>query len=143
MRMAIAKIETKRILAHLMRLGKSQISMERPAIVKSTITVVVPLSEERETTARCVDPDCSITVVSDEDMPAYSRVLTPYLISGEVENIFIRTPEYYRELNVQTLLGRRAEKLEAGNLILEGGETLAFNRLLTATGSAAAVPGIT
>ncbi len=92
-------------------------------------------------TARCVDPDCSITVVSDEDMPAYSRVLTPYLISGEVENIFIRTPEYYRELNVQTLLGRRAEKVEAGNLILEGGETLAFNRLLTATGSAAAVPG--
>jgi nitrite reductase (NADH) large subunit len=91
-------------------------------------------------TIRRVDPECPITIVSDEDMPAYSRVLTPYLISGELDSIFIRTPEYYREMKVQTLLGRKAVKVESERVVLEGGQALPYDRLLIATGSSAAVP---
>jgi len=90
---------------------------------------------------RSVDRECAITLVSDEDVPAYSRVMTPYLVSGERDDIFIRDRSYYGRMGVETVFGRRAVELEERKLVLDDGTALAFDRLLLATGSHAAVPG--
>jgi NAD(P)H-nitrite reductase large subunit len=92
---------------------------------------------------RRVDKTGSITLVSDEDRPAYSRVLTPYVISGELEDASIRDNDYYRRMGVETVFGRRADTIEDGHLILDNGKSLSYERLLIATGSSAARPGIT
>ncbi|HUV07296.1 MAG TPA: FAD-dependent oxidoreductase [Spirochaetia bacterium] len=93
-------------------------------------------------TVRRVDRDCSISLVSKETGPAYSKVMTPHLISGDTPDIFIRTMEYYRQMGAETLFGTEAVRLEDGRLVLEGGRTLSWDRLLLATGSSAAVPDI-
>ena len=90
---------------------------------------------------RSVDRNCGITLVSDEDLPAYSRVMTPYLVSGERKDIFIRDRTYYERMGVRCELGRRAVRIEEGKLLLDDGRTLPFDRILVATGSHAAVPG--
>jgi NAD(P)H-nitrite reductase large subunit len=88
------------------------------------------------------DDRCPVTLVGEEARPAYSRVMLPYLLSGEREDISLRASDYYRRMRVEALLGRRAVALEADRLILDDGARLPFDRLLLATGSRAAVPDI-
>ncbi|MGQ9631091.1 MAG: NAD(P)/FAD-dependent oxidoreductase [bacterium] len=91
---------------------------------------------------RKVDRECTITIVSDENMPAYSKVLTPYLIGGDVEDIFIRTMVYYDEVGAETIFGRRAVGIREGRVILDGEQELPYDRLLIATGSSPHIPDI-
>jgi NAD(P)H-nitrite reductase large subunit len=88
------------------------------------------------------DGGCPITLVGEEARPAYSRVMLPYLLSGEREDLSLRSPDYYRRVQAQALLGRRAVAIEADRLVLDDGARLPFDRLLLATGSRAAVPDI-
>jgi len=93
---------------------------------------------------RRVDPLGSITVVSDEELPAYSRSLTPNLIAGEVDKkeLFYRPANFYQAHNIEPLLGRRAVSLDpaAGRITLDDGKELPYDRLLVATGAAAIRP---
>lgn len=95
---------------------------------------------------RRVDPLGSITVVSDEELPAYSRSLTPNLIAGEVDKkeLFYRPANFYQAHNIEPLLGRRAVSLDpaAGRITLDDGKELPYDRLLVATGAAAIRPPI-
>ena len=93
-------------------------------------------------TIRQVDATCPITLVADEPIPAYSRVLLPYLVSGERLDLSLRPPDFYRRMGVRTLLGRRAVRIEADSVVLDEGTSLPFDRLLLATGSRAAIPDI-
>ena len=88
------------------------------------------------------DQAASITLVADEPMPAYSRVLLPYFVSGERADLTIRPTGYYQRMNAKTLLGRRAVRIEKNTVLLDDGSALAFDRLLIATGSRAAVPAV-
>jgi NAD(P)H-nitrite reductase large subunit len=83
-----------------------------------------------------------VTLVSDEPIPAYSRVLLPYLLSGERRDLSLRSPDYYHRMGARTLLGRRAVRIQADAVVLDDGTTLPFDRLLVATGSHAAIPDI-
>ncbi len=91
---------------------------------------------------RRVNGNCPVTLVSDEPMPAYSRVMLPYLVSGERRDLSIRSSDYYQRMSARALLGRRAVSLEAKAIGLDDGTRLPFDRLLLATGSSAAIPEI-
>ena len=65
------------------------------------------------------DQTCPITLVADETVPAYSRVMLPYFVSGERRDLSLRSYEYYHRVGVQALLGRRAVRLEAEALVLD------------------------
>lgn len=93
-------------------------------------------------TIRRVDATCPITLVADEPIPAYSRVMLPYLVSGERLDLSLRPPDYYRRMGVRALLGRRAVRIDADAVVLDEGTRLPFDRLLLATGSRAAIPDI-
>jgi NAD(P)H-nitrite reductase large subunit len=83
-----------------------------------------------------------VTLVADEAIPAYSRVLLPYLLSGERTDLSLRPPDYARRMGVRLLLGRRAVGIGAETLDLDDGTCLPFDRLLLATGSRAAIPDV-
>ena len=93
-------------------------------------------------TIRRIDRTAPITLVADEPMPAYSRVLLPYFVSGQRTDLSIRKAEYYQQMNVKALLGRRAARIEDHTVVLDDGAALPFDRLLVATGSRAAVPDV-
>jgi NAD(P)H-nitrite reductase large subunit len=83
-----------------------------------------------------------VTLVADEAIPAYSRVLLPYLLSGERTDLSLRPPDYARRMGVRLLLGRRAVQIGADTLDLDDETRLPFDRLLLATGSRAAIPDV-
>jgi nitrite reductase (NADH) large subunit len=91
---------------------------------------------------RRLDGTCPITLVSDEPIPAYSRVMLPYLLCGERHDLSLRPPDYAERMGARILLGRRAVQIDAGALLLDDGTRLPFDRLLVATGSRAAIPAI-
>jgi NAD(P)H-nitrite reductase large subunit len=88
------------------------------------------------------DPLSPVTLVAEEAIPAYSRVLLPYLLSGERTDLSLRPPGYAQRMGVRLLLGRRAVGIGAATLDLDDGTCLPFDRLLLATGSQAAIPDV-
>ncbi len=88
---------------------------------------------------RRLDPDGSISIVSDEPGPAYSRCLISYALSGEIprRRLFVREPSWYGDLDIRLISPSRAEHIdrEGRTLVLDSGEHIPFDRLLLATGS--------
>ena len=91
---------------------------------------------------RRLDGNCPVTLVSDEPIPAYSRVMLPYFLSGERRDISLRSPDYCQRMGAHTFLGRRAVRIEPDAVVLDDDTILPFERLLVATGSHAAIPDI-
>lgn len=97
-------------------------------------------------TIRRLDPDGSISIVSDEPGPAYSRCLISYVLSGEIRRrrLFVREPSWYEVLDIRLISPCRAERIdrESRTLALDSGERLPFDRLLLATGSEGILPPV-
>ena len=86
--------------------------------------------------------DGRIALVGEEDLPPYERPpLSKQLLAGEVEvtSTFVRPQAWYEQQRVDLLLGRRAEAIDraAARVLLEGGTSIAYDRLLLATGARA------
>jgi len=89
---------------------------------------------------RKVDPLGEITVVGDDPHGFYSRPGLAYLLTGEVEgeHLFAYPPHELHKLNARFLRGRVSRILPAEcTVALTSGETLAYDRLLIATGARA------
>jgi NAD(P)H-nitrite reductase large subunit/ferredoxin len=93
-------------------------------------------------------PDCSITLVTADASPQYSRPLLSYVLAGAIEpsRIDWRPRGYLEKLGVQVLPGRKAARLkpDAGLVVLDDGTELAFDALIVATGARGAkltIPG--
>ncbi|MFZ1061781.1 MAG: FAD-dependent oxidoreductase [Candidatus Rokuibacteriota bacterium] len=87
-------------------------------------------------TIRDLAPDDEITLISDE--PAYSRMVLPYFMAGEIseEHVFTGKGRYFERLKVKTLLKRVSRVDPRGKtLILADKGTVSFDTLLIATGS--------
>ena len=92
----------------------------------------------------------AITLLADEPYPPYQRPpLSKKYFAGELarERLVLRPAAFYAEKGVALELGARVEELEpaACRVRLRDGRTLAYDRLLLATGSRARalpVPGV-
>jgi len=95
---------------------------------------------------RSVDGESELILISREPYRAYSRPLITYFLAGKVDEpkMFLRKPDFYDRLKVQTILGREVTRVNAGarSILLDNGEQLTFDRLLIATGGVPFVPKI-
>lgn len=93
---------------------------------------------------REIDRQGSIALVSDEPYPAYSRPMISEYLAGQAsfDKMLFRPKGFYEKMGVETLLGRRAVRLGLDRqcLELEGGDRIAWDRLLLATGGAPFIP---
>ncbi len=86
----------------------------------------------------------SITVISDETHHVYSRPLISYYLAGKVkpENMVYRKKDFYEKNNVTVKFGTKAVSIDpkAKKVALDNGESVAYDKLLIATGSSPFVP---
>lgn len=95
---------------------------------------------------RETDPDGSITMVSEEHYPTYSRPLISYWLEGRVDDAHMhyRPADFYEKNNVDLILDTQVTALDATAKIatLSNGEALRYQKALIATGSVPFVPPI-
>ncbi|MCI1965628.1 MAG: FAD-dependent oxidoreductase [Oscillospiraceae bacterium] len=93
---------------------------------------------------RSIDPKGTITMISEEPYPAYSRPLISYLLQGKTteEKMKARPAEFYEKNGVTLLCGKRAAQVDFGRkaVVLEDGEQIYYDRLFIATGARPFVP---
>lgn len=87
-----------------------------------------------------------ITVVGDEAMPAYNRILLSAVLEGAHprQEIVLRHDRWYAHHGIRLVTGTRVLRIDrdAGTVLLRGGEMLGYDRLVLATGSVPALPPI-
>jgi NAD(P)H-nitrite reductase large subunit len=95
---------------------------------------------------REVDPVGTITVISEEPCPQYSRPMISDLVSGKAnfEKMMCREHEFWEKNEVQALTGRTAVSLNLAEkwVALDKGNNVNFEKLLIATGGKPFVPKI-
>jgi NADH oxidase (H2O2-forming) len=89
-------------------------------------------------TARETDPNVEVTVATEFEDVAYSPCAIPMVFGREIpsfEGLIMQTPEHYKKIGIDL---RTSKSVESVNLpekkAVIGGETLAFDRLVLATG---------
>jgi len=95
---------------------------------------------------REVDKTGSITIVSDEPYPVYSRPLISKYLAKEcsVEEMLFRPADFYNQNGIKCLLGKKVKHLVLDSHIaeLESGEKIIWERLLLASGGMPIIPKI-
>lgn len=95
---------------------------------------------------REVDPAGTITVISEEPCPQYSRPMISDLVSGKAnfDKMLCREEQFWQQNNVQALTGRTAVSLNLAEkwVALDKGNHVGFEKLLIATGGKPFVPKI-
>ena len=95
---------------------------------------------------RDVDPVGSITVISDEVCPLYSRPMISDFVSGKADfsKMKCRSDAFWTENNLQAVTGKKAISLNLSEntISLENGEKVTYEKLLLATGGKPFVPKI-
>ncbi len=98
---------------------------------------------------REVDQECSVTVLSKEKGPLYSRVGLTHFLDGTVKvpGMNMRPPDYANQMNATILSGVAAVQVDpkARAVKLSNRKTLKYDTLLVASGSSAVVlpiPGV-
>lgn len=95
---------------------------------------------------REVDPVGTITVISDEPCPQYSRPMISDFVSGKADfpTMKCRTDEFWKQNNVQALTSEKAICLNLTEkmVTLEDGKKVPYEKLLLATGGIPFVPKI-
>ncbi|MFC2013969.1 NAD(P)/FAD-dependent oxidoreductase [Chloroflexota bacterium] len=96
-------------------------------------------------TIRHLDNQADITIVSEETYPEYSPCALPYYIAGELkrQRLFLRTRKDYSRERIRTIFGQRVAAISPENKRVSlDTRSLAYNRLIIATGSKPIVPPI-
>lgn len=90
---------------------------------------------------RDVDTTSQIVMLSCEDCLAYSPVVLPYLVSGKIKEsqMYITDKAFYRDLDIDLRLSTTAEGIDPDRqeVRIQGGDPIAYDRLLIATGASA------
>ncbi len=93
---------------------------------------------------RKIDQQNPIVLISDESYHTYSRPLISYYLAGKVsaDKMYYRKPDFYSQNGVETILGARVEELHAPEktIVLADGRSIAYDKLLIATGGRPFVP---
>jgi len=95
---------------------------------------------------REVDPVGTLTVISDETVPQYSRPMISEYVSREatLDAMKYRGNQFWNDNSVQVLTGRTATKIDFAKkqVELDSGEQIDYEKLLIATGGKPFVPRI-
>ncbi|QJQ96170.1 MULTISPECIES: NAD(P)/FAD-dependent oxidoreductase [Halomonadaceae] len=87
-----------------------------------------------------------ITVIGDERVPAYNRILLSPLLAGEMEReaLTLRDAQWYAEQGIELILGERVSHIDrqARRVTTSGGRELDYRRLVLATGSRPMMPEV-
>lgn len=90
------------------------------------------------------DKQGAITIISDEPYPAYSRpLISDYLANRcRLEGMLYRRPDFYEKNNIRTMFGEKVTRFDFDRHTAEteSGKTLAWQKLLLATGGSPIVP---
>ena len=91
-------------------------------------------------------PADTIVLIGDEPEAPYSRMAIPYLLIGHIGEAgthLRHAPDHYARLRIELRRGR-AVRLDTTSrqVVLDDGSTVAYDRLLIATGSSPATPPI-
>jgi NAD(P)H-nitrite reductase large subunit len=93
---------------------------------------------------REVDPEGTLTVISEETVPQYSRPMISEYVSREATlgTMKYRGDQFWKNNNVQALTGRTATKIDfkKKQVELDGGDKISYEKLLIATGGKPFVP---
>lgn len=93
---------------------------------------------------REVDQEGTITVISQENHPAYCRPLISYYLEQKtnLEKMNYRPDDFYERMDCEVLYGQSATGLDAAahTVQLSDGTTLPYDRLCVAAGSSPFVP---
>jgi len=97
-------------------------------------------------TLREGDEACSITVVSKEKAPPYSRCLIPFLVSGEkkLTDILFKPEGFYERHCVTPLLGLEALRVfpRENKVLLEDDRKVEYDFLIIASGGTVSLPAL-
>jgi len=95
---------------------------------------------------RGVDRVGTMAIVSDEPYPAYSRpLISEHLAEGRsLERMLYRPADFYEKNKIKTMFGDKVARISFSghSLELESGRTIAWQKLLLATGGVPIVPGM-
>src|SRR3990167_9378957 len=87
---------------------------------------------------RLLNPQSSVTIITDENLEQSSRVLIPHYIRGKVsrEQVFLKKPKWYLDKDIKLINGTKAIKLdpEGHEVSLSNGEQIEYKKLLIAIG---------
>ena len=93
---------------------------------------------------RSVDKDGKIIIVSDEKHHTYSRPLISYLLLGKTDEqrMKYRGDDFYDKNNAELIASEKVLKIDADKktLLLENGEKIGYEKLMSATGSSPFIP---
>ena len=88
---------------------------------------------------RKVQPDLTITVIGDEPEPPYSRMAIPYFLIENIDEAgtYLRKSDsHFSDAGIDVVRGRvSGVDAKSKKLSLEGGTSIAYDKLLIATGS--------
>jgi nitrite reductase (NADH) large subunit len=88
---------------------------------------------------RGLDPRGSITMISDEMFRPYCRPMISMVLEGSAtpDLLPIRGPEFYRNLEIEPVLGKRVTSMDVvgERVFLSDGREVSYDRLLIATGA--------
>lgn len=97
-------------------------------------------------TIRKQDPQGSITMVTEERLPFYSRIKLIDYLAGEADErkLLLKKEDWHREQRIELLLNCRVTGADIGKktVTTATGRTLEFGKLLLATGSHSFLPPI-
>lgn len=97
-------------------------------------------------TIRSVDKKGSITMIGGDPEPPYSRMAIPYLLHGNIEEqgTYLRQKaDHYDQLAITYKIGRAGGVDTAGKRVfLSGDDTIAYDKLLIATGASPIIPRV-
>lgn len=85
---------------------------------------------------RKADRQGSITVVSEESCPGYSRPLISYYLAGKItrEGMYYREPDFYARNRVKVVHDRVVRITPEHSAVLSGGQIIPADKLLLAVG---------
>ena len=92
------------------------------------------------------DKKGQITILSEENFPAYGRPLISYYLAGKVDSNLIqyRNDDFYKKNKINVVLNCKALSIDSKNKKVKGsnGKEYSYDKLLIATGSVPFVPPV-
>ena len=95
---------------------------------------------------RNIDKKGNITILSEENFPAYGRPLISYFLQGKqtLETIKYKKEDFYTKNKITVKLNSKVQRINTTKkeVVCVNGETYKYDKLLIATGSVPFVPPI-